>query len=189
MTPLQAAKTHCCNYLPNGSCSGIAFRDDLSMYRFRKEGLPCVFLQRRCQACSYFEETVLPQVPASVAEEYRKSLPAGAKTTVRPRRSIKLCPDCHKRELEPRQRYCATCGRIRKRNSKRQHMRLKRRSDVEKREISPIRAEALTKPETQGGYHHPKPPILGSSFSTRQDGTQRGAEAGENLNLTGPLVS
>src|SRR5262249_30697463 len=124
MTPLQAAKAHCANYQHDGSCLGVAFRDDLSMYRFRKEGLPC--LLGTCEACPYFEEIVLPQVPPSVAEQYRKSLPAGAATSVRPQRVIKLCPDCRKRELEPRKRYCSKCASIRKRESKRRHMREKR---------------------------------------------------------------
>jgi hypothetical protein len=47
-------------------------------------------------------------------------------------------------------------------------MRRKRGLDVEKLANSPIDAEALTKPETQGGYHHPKPSICASSFSTQQ---------------------
>src|SRR5262249_16646646 len=121
MTPLQAAKAHCANYQPDGSCLSIAFRDDLSMYRFRKEGLPC--LLRTCQACPYFEEIVLPQAAPSVAEQYRKSLPAGTATTVRPQRSIKLCRECKKHEVEPRKRYCSKCAKIRNRRFKREHMR------------------------------------------------------------------
>jgi len=103
MTPLQAAKARCANYQSHDSCLGIAFRDDLSMYPFRREGLPC--LLRNCEACPYFEEIVLPQVPPSVAEQYRKSLPADAVTSVRPQRAIKLCPDCRKREVESRTGY------------------------------------------------------------------------------------
>src|SRR5262249_37941993 len=113
MTPLQAARALCANYQPDGSCLGIVFTDDLKMCRFRKERLPC--LLQSCQACPYFEEIVLPQVSSSVAEQYRKSLPAGTVTSVRPQRSIKLCRDCQKREVEPRKRYCATCAKIRKR--------------------------------------------------------------------------
>jgi hypothetical protein len=168
MTPCQAAKAHCANYQPDRSCLGIAFRDDLSMHRFRKEGSLCALHLSPCEACPYFEEIVLPQVPASVAEEYRKSLPAGAETTLKPQRGIMLCPDCHKRELGPRQRYCAICARTRKRESKRRHMRRKRGSDVEKLANSPIDTEALTKPETQGRYNHPKTSIQASSFSTRE---------------------
>jgi hypothetical protein len=31
MTPLQAAKAHCANHLPDGSCLGIYYNDDLSV--------------------------------------------------------------------------------------------------------------------------------------------------------------
>ena len=78
----------------------------------------------------------------------------------------RLCRDCRKREVKPRQKYCPVCAKTHKRESKRRYMRLKRRSDVEKLANSPIAAEALTKPETQGGYHHPKTSIRASSFST-----------------------
>jgi len=175
MTPLQAAKAHCANYQPGGSCLGIAFRDDLSMYRFRKEGLPC--LLRNCEACPYFEEIVLPQVSPSVAEQYHKSLPEGAVTSVGPQRAIKLCRDCKKREVEPRKRYCARCAKIRKRESKRRHMREKRGLAVEKTEISPIGAQTLTKAEVTNSYHHPQTSISDASFSTGEGIPQDASEA------------
>jgi hypothetical protein len=183
MTPLQVAKAHCANYQPDGSCLAVAFTDDLSMYRFRKEGLPC--LLRTCEACPYFEEIVLPEVPASVAEQYRNSLPAGANTSVKPQRSIKLCRDCGKRELEPRKRYCARCAKIHKRRSKREHMRAKRGSDVEKQEISPIGAQTLTKAKITIGYHHPQTSIRGSNFSTSPEVAQDTSEADEVPNAAG----
>jgi len=176
MTPPQAAKAHCANYQPDGSCLGIAFRDDLSMSRFRQEGLSCAL--RTCEACPYFEENVLPQVPASVAEEYRTSLSVDAVTSVRPQRSIKLCPDCKKRELEPRRRFCSTCARIRKRASDRKHVRQKRSLDVEKQEISPIGTEALTEAKITSGYHHPKTSFLASSFPTGEGIAQAASEDG-----------
>jgi hypothetical protein len=167
MTPLHAAKAHCANYQPDHSCLGIAFRDDLSMYRFRKEGLLC--LLKTCEACPYFEETVLPQVPASVAEEYLKSLPAGAKTNVRLQRATKLCLDCRRREVRPRQKYCRSCAGMRKRASKRQHMRTKRGSDVEKPADSPLRDEALTKADSQVRYDDPQTTETASNFSTQKE--------------------
>src|SRR5262249_60933757 len=136
-------KAHCANYQLDGSCLGMAFRDDLSMYRFREEGLPCAL--RACEARPYFEHLVLPQVAPSVAEQYCRSLPTDANSGVRLRRAIKLCPDCRKRELERRKRYCTACAKIRKRRSKRQYMRVKRALAVEKTEFSPIGAQALTK--------------------------------------------
>jgi hypothetical protein len=167
MTPLQAAKAHCANYQPNASCLAIALKDDLSIYHFRKEGLPCAL--HACEACPYFEEIVLPQVPAGVAEQYRKSLPADAATTVRPQRSIKLCP---------------TCAKIRSRRFKREHMRRKRGSDVEKQEISPIGAQALTKAKITIGDHHPQTSVLPSNFSTGQATSPDAPKADGTVNIT-----
>src|SRR4030095_668669 len=66
-TPLQGAKAHCANYQPDGSCLGIAFRRNLSMYRFRKEGLPCLLCSG--ERCSYFEEIIVPmQMSRETAE-------------------------------------------------------------------------------------------------------------------------
>jgi hypothetical protein len=130
MTPLRAAKEHCANYQPDGSWLGIGIRDDGSLYRFQAPGQRCALAC--CKPCQYFEECVVPQVPASTVEEYRKSLPAGTKTTVRQQQSGKLCPDCQKRELTRRQTYCETCAATRKRASKRLYMRSKRGLDVEK---------------------------------------------------------
>jgi hypothetical protein len=97
----------------------------------------------------------------------------------------RLCLDCRKREVKARQRYCPHCARNRKRDSKRRHMRLKRALDVEKLANSPIGAEALTKPETQGGYHHPKTSIPGSSFSTGQGLGQHVSKAHGSITTSG----
>jgi len=94
------------------------------------------------------------------------------------------CIDCRKREVKLRQRYCSVCSKTRTRESKRKHMRRKRRLDVEKVANSPIGAEGLTGPEKQGGYPHPKTSILGSSFSTQQGSAEEGsAEARETLRV------
>jgi len=154
MTPRQAARAHCANYLSDGSCLGIDHRDDGSIYRFRKEGLACVFLEAGCEGCLYFEQTVLPQFPASVAEEYHKSLPADAKASLGLQHATKLCLNCRKREVRPRQKYCALCAKMRKRIANRDHIRRKRRHNVGKLENSPIPAEALTKATETSRYSH-----------------------------------
>jgi hypothetical protein len=82
------------------------------------------------------------------------------------RGATKLCMHCRKREVKLRQKYCAACCKTRNRESKRKHMRRKRGLDVEKLANSPIGTEALTKLETQSGYHHPKTSICASNFST-----------------------
>jgi hypothetical protein len=83
------------------------------------------------------------------------------------RQATKLCVHCRKREVKLRQKYCPVCRKTRVRESKRKHMRRKRGLDVEELANSPIATEALTKPETQSGNHHPKTSIRASSFSTR----------------------
>jgi hypothetical protein len=167
MTPLQAAKTHCPNYV-DGACIGVAYDDKLRAYRLFAEGSRCKL--HTCEHCPWFEEAVLPQVSPSVAEEYRKSLPAGVTTTARPQHAAKTCLDCHKREVGPRQKYCQVCGRIRKREKQREHMRRKRGCDVEKLANSPIGAEALTKHLDQGGYTDTKSAFPASNFSTQKAG-------------------
>jgi hypothetical protein len=105
------------------------------------------------------------------------------------RQATKLCMDCRKREVKPRQKYCAECAKIRKRESNRRHMRVKRGSDVEKVANSPIRTEALTKPEMQGGYPYPKTSISESSFSTHQASAPQVPEARESLDVAGGIAS
>lgn len=124
MTPIQAAKMHCCNYQSDdGTCIGVAYDDKLRPYQLFPEGSKCVL--RNCEKCVWFEETVIPQVP-EVAEEYRKSLPPELRTTVRPGGHIKrVCQECQKTEVGPRKRYCEKCGKTRKRASTR-HSKQKR---------------------------------------------------------------
>jgi hypothetical protein len=144
MTPLQAAKRHCANYQPDGSCLGVYYNDDVSVDWSRYLPLPkCVI--GSCEACPYFEEIVLPQVPASVAEEYSKSLPAAAATTVRPQRQAKrMCAECRKREVAPRKKYCPACARGKQREAARRAMRAKRSLDVNKLDSGAFATEALT---------------------------------------------
>ena len=108
MTPLGAAKAHCDNYQQDGSCLGIASKGDLSMYRLRKEGLPC----RLCngERCSYFEEIIVPmrlELPAQA-----KSLASAVNAYQRKHRLqslVRFCPECDETPLLARQRLCANC--------------------------------------------------------------------------------
>ena len=108
MTPLQAAKAHCDNYQQDGSCLGIASRGDLSMYRFRKEGLPCHLCGG--ERCSYFEEIIVPmrlEVPAQA-----KSLASEVNAYQRKQQLqslVRFCPGCSETPLLARQRLCANC--------------------------------------------------------------------------------
>src|SRR5262245_44240607 len=83
--------------------------------------------------------------------------------------AIRMCRDCRKREVRPRQKYCPDCARKKKRESNRRHIRRKRGLDVGKVANSPAGAEGLTKAEKQVGYPYPKPSISGSNFPTSQE--------------------
>ena len=85
------------------------------------------------------------------------------------RQATKLCRDCGKREVRGRQRFCPVCSKAHIRESKRKHMRRKRGSKVEKVVNSPVGAEALTKPEMQGGYTDPQTAKTASNFSTQKE--------------------
>ena len=110
-TAIAAARDHCASYQSDGTCLGV----DLGFKRFRKEGSPCAL--RRCEACLYFEECVLPQVLPDVSEDYLRSLPPGVTTSVRPQGAIRRCPDCGKSALKSRQRACDSCRQKRRRKT------------------------------------------------------------------------
>jgi hypothetical protein len=89
------------------------------------------------------------------------------------KRVTKLCLDCRKREVRPRQKYCPDCASKHKRESNRRHIRRKRGLDVRKLANSPIGAETLTKAEKQVGYPNPKASFLGPNFPTWQEAPTR----------------
>jgi len=108
MTPLQAVRARCSNYQLDGSCLGIALGDNLSMYRFGKEGLPCLLCSG--QRCLFFEETIVPMRLEQPAEA--KSLASAVNTYRRKHRLQSLrrfCPGCGETPLLARQRLCANC--------------------------------------------------------------------------------
>jgi hypothetical protein len=97
-------------------------------------------------------------------------LPGGPPCEVKTagRQATKLCRDCRKREVRPRQKYCPECARKRKRKSNRRHIRRKRGSDVGKLANSLVGVETLAKTEKQVGYPYPTAGVSGSSFRTEQ---------------------
>ena len=101
--------------------------------------------------------------------------------TAQAKHAKKLCRNCHKVEVQGIKRYCGKCARARKLAANRESYQ--RGLNSGKTQNSPIGAEALTKPETQGGYPHPKTSILGSSFSTQQGSAEEGSEARETLRV------
>jgi hypothetical protein len=151
MTPLQAAKAHCANYQPDGSCLGMYYNDDLSVDWSRYEPRArCLIAD--CLNCPYFEETVLPQAPASVSAAYVRTLPEGTVTSIKNNQHIKRrCPSCRKRFLEPHKQYCRICAKERKRasyrNSKRQSREMSKNSSSRH-----VGTQALTKLDLTDGY-------------------------------------
>jgi hypothetical protein len=174
MTPLQAAKAHCANYQPDGSCLGIYYNDDLSIDRSRCR--PCEkCLLAEGKRCEYFEEIIVPmrmsrETAEAKAQADKKEAVVTAylklhKLIPSKMEAKKMCLQCRKVEVEGIARFCDKCALKRKRASTSKSKWSKGR----KTENSPVGAEALTKPEIQGGYSYPKPSILAPGFSSAAD--------------------
>ena len=152
MTPLQAVKAHCDNYQSDGTCLGIRIRDDLSLYRFRHEGLPCLLADRK--RCEHFEEIVVPmkmsyETPESTVRA--KSKEKSVSTYLKLHKLIpqkteakRVCRECRRVEVNGNQIFCYKCSEKRHKISKRRSASTKRRSNVDKVPDSPIGAEGLT---------------------------------------------
>jgi hypothetical protein len=199
MTPLQAAKSHCANYQPDGSCLGVYYNDDLSVDSSRYR--PC----DRClladhKRCEYFEEIIVPmrmsrETAEAKAQADKKE--AAVNTYLKLHKLIptkieakRMCLQCRRVEVEGIARFCGKCALVRKRESDRRHARTKRQSSVGKSENSPIGVEALTKAETSGRYDDPQTSISGCSFSsTRHRTAQAVSETQESLKGKEPIVS
>jgi len=102
-------------------------------------------------------------------------------STAQAKHAKKLCRNCHKVEVQGIKRYCGKCARARKLAANRESYH--RGLNSGKTPNSPIGAEALTGPEKQVSYPHPKTSILGSSFSTQQGSAEEGSEARETLRV------
>jgi hypothetical protein len=178
MTPLKAAKAHCANYQPDGSCLGIYYNDDLSIDRSRYR--PCEkCLLAQGKRCEYFEEIIVPmrmsrETGEAKAQADKKE--AAVTTYLKLHKLIpskteakRMCLQCRKVEVEGKAKYCEGCGLKRKLASTRESKRSKRGLKGRKTENSPVGVEALTKPEIQDGYSYLKPSILASSFSSTAD--------------------
>jgi len=199
MTPLQAAKSHCANYQPDGSCLGVYYNDDLSVDSSRYR--PC----DRClladhKRCEYFEEIIVPmrmsrETAEAKAQADKKE--AAVNTYLKLHKLIptkteakRMCLQCRRVEVEGIARFCGKCALVRKRESDRRHARTKRQSSVGKSENSPIEVETLTKAGTSGRYDDPQTSSSGCSFSSRHHRTaQAVSETQESLKGKEPIVS
>jgi len=109
MTPLQAAKAHCANYQPDGSCLGIYYNDDLSVDWSRWQPRDkCLLAEGK--RCAYFEEIILPMRLARPNEA--KSLTKAITAYQRQHKLQALqrfCPECREAPLAAKQKVCASC--------------------------------------------------------------------------------
>lgn len=95
-------------------CSGIDFKPDGSLVRFREEGSTCLLKTR--ERCRYFEEAILPMRTRKEwpSEGVRKEFQLGAALYDREyvakiaQRKRRKCLHCGKRIWSKRQ-YCARC--------------------------------------------------------------------------------
>jgi hypothetical protein len=183
MTPLQAAKAHCANYQPDGSCLGVYYNDDLSIDKSRYR--PC----ERCilaegKRCAYFEEIIVPmrmsrETAQGKAEADKKEQAVAAYHAQHKLRSTKstakrVCLNCRRVELDGLAKYCEQCARKRKLASTRKSKQSKQGLNGRKSENSPIGAEALTKAEASTRYDSPQTSNLSSGFSSTRQGTAQG---------------
>jgi hypothetical protein len=99
------------------------------------------------------------------------------------KRATILCRNCRKVEVQGIKRYCGKCAAGLRRKSHRESMRRKR--DVTKTEQSPLRAEALTRPENEGRYNDPKTSFSTPGFLTSEGPAHEASEPAKINNTAG----
>jgi hypothetical protein len=128
MTPLQAAKAHCANYQPDGSCLGVYYGDDLSVDWSRYN--PCdKCLLADGKRCAYFEQIIVPMRPARPNEAKALAKAVSAYQRQHKLQARKFCPECGKAPLFAKQRVCASCRVKRRRETYRKYNSLRRGSN------------------------------------------------------------
>jgi hypothetical protein len=78
------------------------------------------------------------------------------------------CADCGKVQVTGKQKYCGKCAHSRHLKAKRESMRKKRRSNVDKNGNSPVAAEALANGEITICGSYLKTPIVEPKMSTKE---------------------
>jgi hypothetical protein len=180
-SPLQAAKAHCANYQPDGSCLGIYYNDGLSVDRSRYR--PCEkCLLAAGKRCEYFEEIIIPMRMSRETAEAKTQADkkeAAVSAYLKPHKLIpskteakKMCKQCKRIEVGGIAKYCERCALKRKLAFTCKSKQSKRGLNRRKSENSPIGAEALTKAENQVGYPSLKRRFWGLVFR-QSKGLQR----------------
>lgn len=118
MTPLQFAKAQCCNYESDGTCTGVGIDGQGKPKRFSNGKTKCV-LGTPGVRCLFFEECVAPMgfEDPRQREERNDAIRLYRLNSNAPKfehQTGRVCPQCKKRELEPRKRFCYVCSRERK---------------------------------------------------------------------------
>jgi hypothetical protein len=170
----KLVQEHCANWRRDGTCEGAAIGLKTGRhYRWRVACGPC--LLSADQRCPYFENWVLPmekrgekdwptfvqgQAFLEAVKLYRSVFPETAPPPVETR----LCPDCGKRSVEPRKRYCAECRNRRRKATKAQNNRnwrklRDRRGTVKQNGSSPRAASQGASSNTR--YPLPGEPVFG----------------------------
>jgi hypothetical protein len=149
MTPLQAAKAHCANYQPDGSCLGIYYNDDLSIDWKRHNPLPRCLLAKG-KRCAYFEEVILPMRLARPHEAEALAKAVNGYRRVHKLQGQRFCQQCGEAPLLAKQRVCTSCRAKRRREAYRKYNLLRKRSNgvltttvkpISAREKNPVLSE------------------------------------------------
>jgi hypothetical protein len=120
----KLAQEHCANWQRDGSCVGVNLDVRTGRhFRWLRAGCRCLLSAYQC--CPYFEESVLPMEKRSLwptsaqGEAFRKA--ARLYHSVFPETivvlEIRKCPDCGKRPVEARKRYCSECRKRRRKST------------------------------------------------------------------------
>ena len=119
-----------------------------------------VFDQWNCPNCGFF---FTPLIPRTVPRKYQERLAdTGMESAQR------WCGDCGKVQITGKQKYCGKCAHSRHLKAKRESIRKKRRSNVDKDGNSPIAAKALTNGEIAIRGSDLKTQIVEPKMSTKQ---------------------
>ena len=119
-----------------------------------------VLEQWDCPRCGFFYTSLIPR---TVPKKYQEKL---ADTGVES--AQKWCAECGKVQVAGKQKYCGKCAHSRHLKAKRESIRKKRGSNVDKNGNSPIAAKALTNGEIAICDSDPKTQIVEPKMSTEQ---------------------
>jgi hypothetical protein len=151
----RLAEGHCMNFLRGGTCEGADTDPRTGRHlRWRQAGGRCL-LGLDCR-CPYFEQAILPmesrkewptplqgEAFRKAARLYHSVFPETVVTTP----EVRKCPDCGKRSVEPRKRYCAECRTRRRKATDSENHRNHRKQVIERHTVKQIRSSLVADPQ------------------------------------------